>query len=304
MVSKLNYEGINFPISKKDYCKIELPNKICINVFWYENKLVYPVYLSDQKFSDGIDLLLIPNEFKSHYVYIKDFDRFMFNKTKNKYNKFFCENCLQCFSSEEVLIEHKEDCLIINGKQNFKLEKGFISFKNYFKQIPVPFKIYADFECILRKVDSDIEGSSNSSYTRKYQEHIPCSFVYKVVCVDNKFSKRIVLYRGKDAINKFIESILNEYNYCRKVMRKHLYKTLIMSVEEEERFEQSNICWICSKLIDLSDKKLRDHCYISGKYRGVAHWSCNINLKITKKVPVIFRNLKRYDSHLIFKGLD
>ena len=98
-------------------------------------------------------MLLISKEFKSHYVYIKDFDRFMFNKTKNKNKKYFCKNRLQCFSSEEVLIEHKEDCLIINGKQNIILEKGFISFKNYFQQIPAPFKIYADFECILKKVE-------------------------------------------------------------------------------------------------------------------------------------------------------
>ena len=79
-------------------------------------------------------------------------------------------------------IEHKEDCLIINGKQNVKLEKGFISFKIFFKRIPVPFKIYADFECILEKVDSDIEYSLHSSYTRKNQNHVPCSFAYKFVC--------------------------------------------------------------------------------------------------------------------------
>ena len=125
-----------------------MQHKICINVFCYEYKLVYPVYLLDQKFSDDIDLLLISSEFKSHYVYIKDFNRFMFNKTKSKNKKCFSKNCLQCFSSEEVLIEHKENCLIINCKQNVKLEKGFVSFKNYFKQISVPFKIYADFECI------------------------------------------------------------------------------------------------------------------------------------------------------------
>ena len=82
LVSKLNYEIINFPVSKKDYCKIDVQNKICIDVFCYENKVVYPVYLSDQKFSDSMDLLLISDKFKSHYVYIKDFDRFMFNKTK------------------------------------------------------------------------------------------------------------------------------------------------------------------------------------------------------------------------------
>ena len=111
------------------------------------------------------------------------------------------------------------------------------------------------------------------------------------------------MYRGKDAVDKFIKSILNEYNYCRKVVRKHFNKNLIMSVEEEERFEQSNICWICNKLIDLSDEKVRDHCHISGKFRGATYWSCNINLKVTKKVPVIFHNLKGYDSHLIFKEL-
>ena len=112
--------------------------------------MTYPVYLSDQKFKDSMDLSLISNELKSHYAYIKDFDRFMFSKTKNKNNKYFCKCCLQCFSSEEILIEHREDCLLINGKQNVKIENGFISFKNYFKQISVPFKIYADFECILK----------------------------------------------------------------------------------------------------------------------------------------------------------
>ena len=64
-----------------------------------------------------------------------------------------------------------------------------------------------------------------------------------------------------------------------------------------------NVCWICGKLIENYDKKVRDHCHIFGKYRGAAHCSCNINLKITKTVPVIFHNLKGYDSHLIFKEL-
>ena len=81
LVNKLDYEGINFPVSKKDYCRIEMKNKICINLLYYENKLTYPVYLSDQKFESCMDLLLISDEYKSHYVYISDFDRFMFSKT-------------------------------------------------------------------------------------------------------------------------------------------------------------------------------------------------------------------------------
>ena len=197
LVSELNYEEINFPVSKKHYCKIEKQNNICINVFCYDNKFTYPVYLSDQKFRDCMDLLLISEECKSYYMYIKYFDRFMFNKTKNKNKKSFCKSSLQCFSSEEILIEHKRDCLVINGKQNVRLKRGFISFKDYSKQIPVPCKIYADFECILEKIDiiecNSIECNSDNSYTKKYQKHIPCSFAYKVVCIDNNSSKKVFL---------------------------------------------------------------------------------------------------------------
>ena len=65
----------------------------------------------------------------------------------------------------------------------------------------------------------------------------------------------------------------------------------------------SNICWFCGKLTENTDNKVRDHCHITGKYRGAAHYSCNINSKISKKVLVIFHNLQGYDSHLIFKEL-
>ena len=143
---------------KKDYGKIEVLNGININVFCYENKMVYPVFLPNQSFNDCMDLLLISNNFTSHYVYIKDFNRLMFKKTKHKGKKYFCKSCLQGFSSEKVLIEHKEDCLMINGKQNVILEKGFFSFKNVNRQILVPFKIYADFECLLKSVHVGIDN--------------------------------------------------------------------------------------------------------------------------------------------------
>ena len=76
-----------------------------------------------------------------------------------------------------------------------------------------------------------------------------------------------------------------------------------MTEEEEYLFQESNNCWICKKLIDNSDEKVRNHCHATGKFRGTAHWDCNINFQLTKKVPGIFRNLKGYDSHLIFSVL-
>ena len=77
-----------------------------------------------------------------------------------------------------------------------------------------------------------------------------------------------------------------------------------MSEREEHLFQQINSCWICKKLIDNDEQKVRDHCHITGKFRDPAHWDCNINFQLTKKVPVIFHNLRGYDSHLIFNELD
>ena len=175
-------------VQERNFSKIEVKHNVCINVFGYENKLDFSIQVSDQKFADSMDLLLLINNDKSHYLYIKDFDRFIFNKTKNKNKKWFCRSCLQCFSSESVLIKHKENCLSINGKQSVKLEKGIIKFENYFKQIPVSFKINADFDCNLRCVENQ-EGS----YTKRYQDHIPCCLV------DDRFTKQTVVYRCENA---------------------------------------------------------------------------------------------------------
>ena len=99
-----------------------------------------------------------------------------------------------------------------------------MSDKKYFYQIPVPFKIYADFEINLKNVES-YEGS----YSKNYQDHVPRSFAYKLICVDDEFTKLIDVFRGENAAYKFIETILKEYEYWRKLMRKYFNKNLIMN---------------------------------------------------------------------------
>ena len=99
-----------------------------------------------------------------------------FTKQRIKAKKYFCNSCLQCFSCKNVLAEHKKVYLSINGAQSVRLEKGTIEFKNYFKQILIPFKIYADFECNLKSVES-YEGS----YAKKFK------IMFLVVLLTNLF---------------------------------------------------------------------------------------------------------------------
>ena len=92
-------------------------------------------------------------------------------------------------------------------------------------------------------------------------------------------------------------------NIAKKVIKKHFNKNLVMSAEDKEIFQTSNIYWIWDNLFDVADNKIRDHCHVTGKYRGSSHWSCNINVKLTKKIPVIFHNLKGYEGHLIMQKI-
>ena len=140
--------------------------------------------------------------------------------------------------------------------------------------------------------------------TQKYQDHVPCSFAYQVVCIADRFTKQTAVYRGENRANEFIKAILKGYKYCRKVMNKHFNKNLIMSEEEEHLFQQSNSSWICKKFIDSDEDEVRDYCHVTGKFRGAAHWECNINFQLTKNVSAIFQNLRGNDSHLIFNDLD
>ena len=163
-VKQLNYDGIEFPVSIKQYNKIKTQNSININVFGYENKQPYPIYISKEHFDDVLNLLLIYENENTHYCLITDFNRFMFHQTNHKNKKRFCMHCLQCFSSERVLSEHKEICMEINGKQAIKMPKvgSKIGFKNFKKQLQVPFVICADFEAITEKINGCTQSNQKS----------------------------------------------------------------------------------------------------------------------------------------------
>ena len=127
---------LTFPQIKKILAKLKKRTTFALMCIVMKTSWFFQYTFQIKKFENLMDLLLIINENKSYYVYIKDC---MFHKTKNKNKKYFFKSCLQCFSSKNVLTEHKEVCLNINGAQSVRLEKGTVEFKNYFKQLPVPF---------------------------------------------------------------------------------------------------------------------------------------------------------------------
>ena len=155
MINELNYDGIAFPVTQKQYNKIETQNNIRINIFGYEKGQAFPIHISKEEFENQMNLLLITKDEKKHHVLIKDFNSFMYNQLKHKERKHFCMHCLQCFSSETISANHVKNCLTINGNQAINMpEKGesIPKFNNFHKQLPVSFVIYADFEAITKKV--------------------------------------------------------------------------------------------------------------------------------------------------------
>ena len=149
----------------------------------------------------------------------------MWYKTKSKNKKYFCRYCLQCPSNKKVLKEYKDVYLKINGKQNVKLKSRSITFKNYHKQLPASLKTYVDFECNVKKDKSSSDRGDNASYTEDMSIHILWA-----VCFDDNFIKSVVLYRGKNVFNNFIEVIFKEYEYLKKLFNTNL----VTSVEDKQ----------------------------------------------------------------------
>ena len=323
-VKGLDYTGITFPVTINQINRIEKQNKINIYLFGYDTvkKRPYPVQISPENYDDNLNLLYIEGknelgEETTHYVLIEDFSKFNSKFTKHKGKKHFCMHCLQCFYSNESLAKHRVYCLAINGVQAIELPQKYIDkngvertpcvyFKNHHKTLPVPFGIYADFECTTEKISS-CQPSDKKSYTEKYQKHTACSFGYKVVChYDKKYSRDVVIYRGEDCIQKFMKCMFEEVKNCQSIIRDNFNKPLKMTKKDEKAFTKAKRCHICEKKYTEDDVPVRDHCHVTGKYRGSAHQTCNLKLQISAekiKIPVIFHNLKGYDSHFIMNEL-
>ena len=136
------------------------------------------------------------------------------------------------------------------------------------------------------------EQNASESYTYKYQKHVACGYGYKLVCADDKFSKPFKSYLDEDAVYNFISSMIEESKYCSDLIKKHFNKEPVMTKKDNGDFENSTKHWICGNDCVDNDVKVRDHCHITGKYRGSAH-------RLNHKILVVFHNLKKIMIHIL-----
>ena len=174
-----------------------------------------------------------------------------------------------------------------------------VHFKQYQKLHKTPFVVYADFESFIEPFDNKIGKG-----TPQYQNHTPLGFCYAIKCMDEEiYKEKIVLY----TMEKECEDIGKEFVDCLEEDLKEVYEVLKtevpikMTEKDQENFNNAENCYACKK--ELGDDRVRDHCHLTGKYRGAAHSKCNLRMRVPEFVPVLFHNLEGYDSHLFIKSL-
>ena len=310
---RLVWSGLKFPVKLDQIVVFEQLNpQISINVFGFES-VVYPLRLSKRKSEQRerseneqtINLLLISDEAKQHYCLIKSLSRLLSSQVSgHKESNVFCLNCLNHFPNEEKLKIHEEYCL---KNQTIKIEmpeKGsLVTFIHHNRSIKVPFVVYADFEAFTEEIPRS-KQNEKFSFTQKYQRHKPSGFCFKIVCFDERYNQKPVLFRAEsedeDISAIFVEMLERD---IKRIQEKFDFsKKMIFSPKDKDDFEKARVCWICRKEFGES-KKQRDHCHFTGKYRGAAHVKCNLQFKKPKFTPVIFHNLSGYDAHLFVKNL-
>ena len=280
-LNKLNLKGLEFPMKVKDIPKFENLNNLNINVFELTGNVLTPIHVNKNYLQPQIDLLLYQN----HYCLITRLHCLI---NKDSHMKHVCRRCLTAFSSQPVLIDHMERCIKQQPTKITFSWKDQLNFEDYHMKVPVPIRVYADFECINQP-----QNTPNVLF-----KQIPIAVGYYVI---SPFGNYYYSYFGIDCTTWFVNRMLT----LEKIASKY-YKTnleLEMSQEEEVQFQLAEECWLCENPLD--DTKVRDHDHLTGKYRGAAHNICNINCKQRSSsfVPLFFHNFSGYDCHLKFQEL-
>ncbi|XP_043276035.1 uncharacterized protein [Venturia canescens] len=316
--AELNFDGIEFPMEPRNIPKFEKQNDVSVNVYILKKKKrdfdVMPLHVAATKKQQHVNLLLVQDHYveeeeeeeeedeenecymipRFHYVWIKNLSRLVSNQLSNRNHKLhICDRCLHYYRTEDKLAAHEIDCAIVNKCKITmpKWSNRMLYFKNHGHKERAPFIIYADFECLLKPTRDE----------NTYQKHEAFSVGYYVKCSYDDSLSRYRSHRGpKPAewlareLQNFAAELDNVYANPRPMER--------LTLQQQREFHAATKCHMCERPL-LGGDRVRDHCHLTGKYRGAAHNECNLNYQDSKTVPIVFHNLTGYDSHFIIREI-
>ena len=268
--NKLNLKGLEFPMKVKDIPKFENLNNLNVNVFELTKTVLTPIHTNTNYDQPQIVLLLFENHYclntKLHCLINKD-----------SHLKWVCRRCLTALSSEDILNQHIDRCQKQQPTNIIFICKHHLKFEDNFMKIPLPIRVYADFECINQPTPTnDREAAPNVLF-----EQIPIAVGFYLISPFGEPSgNEYCSYFGDSCVTWFVEKMLTLENIASNYFKTNL--PLEITPQEEESFQQSKVCWLCEQA--LHDDKVRDHDHLTGKYRGAAHNKCNLHCKKIKFV--------------------
>ena len=305
--TRLNWAGIDFPTPTCQIATFERNNPYSINVYQCNGENVERVRSSEEHANDKqcINLMLLTKGSNTHYCWIKNMSALNARVNKHDHKKYFCKYCDNCLNTEKLLQEHEKYCS--NHKAvgiRMPKEGTMLSFKNHCKKMRVPFAVYADFESFIEPVTT-CAPSDDESYTQQYQKHTPCSYCYYIKCFDDELfppilRKYTITRKDVNVGGIFVRNLEAD---IKRIYKKFRYKKAMLPLapQEEYEFEQATVCHICE--LPLGRDSVRDHCHLTGRYRGAAHNECNLAFRMPKFYPVFFHNLSGYDTHMFIKDI-
>ena len=293
--NELNKEGFDFTNGFRcsDMYRFEKLNNLSINIYelnFNQNKhKLIPIEISKNVSDKNIDLLI----YKNHYALIKKLNVFI-GKHDSKY---ICRKCLNSYTTNSMLIKHKNLC-----KENQKLKtspNSHIYWKKHCQKNKLYFRIYVDFQADNKKENTSVGDKTTNIYKQE-----PVCNGYNIVSelediLKSGYHKSPL---GHENLNWFVDEIVKLENRM-NFWFKNTKKDIIMTEEDKQDFENNNICRYCEKYIETD--KVRDHCHLTGEYRGPAHNECNLQVKEKDSnfITIGLHNFSNYDCHMFFKTL-
>ena len=296
-INNYNWKDIEFPSHSKDWRKFEQNNKtIALNILYvpYNTKQIKQAYISkyNNERDNQVNLLMITDGTSNwHYLAVKSISGLLRRITSNHNGDFYCLNCFHPYTTEKKLRKHERIC---NDHKFYHLkmpdeDNKILKYIPGEKSLKVPFTIYADLECLLRKINT-CQNNPEKSYTEKKAKNKPSGYSLVTCCSFDKSKNEQKYYRGEDCMKIFCKDLKDQ---AMKIINYEKKEMIPLTDKEKEAHENQKICYICEQefCTDKNNKKefklkqkVRDHCHYTGKYRGAAHSICNLYYKIPNEI--------------------